>query len=45
MTHSKVHVSPADPDVTSEWVIGPWHFGQGGRSSTVKLGSRARAFC
>ena len=34
MTHSKVHVSP-----------GPWHFGQGGRSSTVKLGSRARALC
>jgi hypothetical protein len=45
MTHSKVHMSPADPDVTSESVIGPWHFGQGGRSSTVKLGSRERAFC
>ena len=44
MTHSKVRVSPADPDVTSESVIGPWHFGHGGRSSTVKLG-RERAFC
>jgi len=44
MTHSKVRVSPADPDVTSESVIGPWQFGHGGRSITVKLG-RERAFC
>ena len=44
MTHSKVRVSPADPDVTSESVIGPWHFGHGGRSSTVKS-ERERAFC
>ena len=35
--HSKVRTSgPSDPDTTPVSIIGPWHFGHGGRSISVE---------
>jgi hypothetical protein len=41
--HSKVRMSgPSGLDTTAVRVIGPWHFGHGGRSISMKPGSAMR---
>jgi hypothetical protein len=41
--HSKVRVStPSGPDTKPANVIGPWHFGHGGRSISMRSGSAMR---
>jgi hypothetical protein len=46
MTHSKVRRSkPAGPDAIFVNIIGPWQFGQGGRSITARLGSNEIRVC
>jgi hypothetical protein len=41
--HSKVRVStPSGPDTKTANVIGPWHFGHGGRSISMRSGSAMR---
>jgi hypothetical protein len=41
--HSKVRTSgPSDVETTPVSIIGPWHFGHGGRSISMRLGSAMR---
>src|SRR3984893_18518633 len=42
--HSKVRMSkPSDPDTIPVKIIGPWHFGHGGRSISERPGSAISA--
>jgi hypothetical protein len=46
MTHSKVRTSnPGGPDAIPVNIIGPWQFGQGGRSIAARPGSNETRAC